>query len=164
MEAVVDRRQQRTRDAIRRAFIALATNRRYEDFGVSELVAEANIGRSTFYEHYRGKDDVLHALMDNMLAALAGAAGGAVPAEKLTGLLKHFWDNRRLGKVVFGPQLGPTVRRRLSDLIEQRTSFAKAQAAFLAAGQIGLLHSWLTGEVAAEPEAVAAILIGGAPI
>ena len=114
MEAVVDRRQQRTRDAIRRAFIALATNRRYEDFGVSELVAEANIGRSTFYEHYRGKDDVLHALMDHMLTELADAADGTVSAEKLTGLLKHFWDNRRLGKVVFGPQLGPTVRRRLS--------------------------------------------------
>jgi AcrR family transcriptional regulator len=162
MEEAIDRRQQRTRDAIRRAFIGLATNRRYEDFGVGDLVAEANIGRSTFYEHYSGKDDVLRALMDGMLGELSDAAGGAIPVEKLSGLLRHFWDNRRLGKVVFGPQLGPTVRRRLGDLIEKRTAFDNAQAAFLAAGQIGLLHSWLTGEVAAEPEAVAAILIGGA--
>src|SRR5690349_5121391 len=74
MTTVSDRRQQRTRDAIRRAFIALADKRRYEDFSVADLVAEANIGRSTFYEHYRSKDDVLRTLMDGMLAELADAS------------------------------------------------------------------------------------------
>ena len=161
MEQAVDRRQQRTREAIRRAFIALATDRRYENFGVGELVAEANIGRSTFYEHYRSKDDVLRALMDGMLTELADATGGSVSTEKLSGLLIHFWGNRRLGKVVFGPPLAPTVRRRLADLIEQRTGAGKAQAAFLASGQIGLLHAWLSGEISAEPEVIAPILIQG---
>lgn len=158
MEEAIDRRQKRTRDAIRRAFIGLATNRRYEDFGVGDLVAQANIGRSTFYEHYRSKDDVLRGLMDGMLTELADASGGSVSAEKLSGLLAHFWGNRRLGKVVFGPPLAPTVRRRLADLIEQRTNAGRARATFLAAGQIGLLHAWLSGEISAKPEAIAPAL------
>ena len=162
MTESADRRQRRTRDALRRAFITLAANRRYEDFGVGDLIAEANIGRSTFYEHYRSKDDLLRALMDGMLAELADAAGGAVAADKLTGLLRHFWENRRLGKIVFGPQLGPIVRRRLAALLVERTALDKTRAAFVAAGQIGLLHSWLTGEVSTEPEAVATILVGNA--
>lgn len=159
MDKAIDRRQHRTREAIRNAFITLATTRRYEDFSVGDLVAQANIGRSTFYEHYRSKDDVLRALMDGMLTELADAAGGLVPSEKLSGLLAHFWGNRRLGKIVFGVALGPAVRRRLADLIEQRTDAGKAQATFLAAGQVGLLQAWLQGEVSGEPLAIAAILI-----
>ena len=160
MIKITDRRQQRTREALRRAFITLAGCRRYEDFGVADLIAEANIGRSTFYEHYRSKDDLLHALMDGMLCVLADASGRNAPNEHVIGLLAHFWDNRRLGKAVFGPQLGPTLRRRLASLIEQRTDVDESRAAFIAAGQIGLLHAWLTGEVAADTRAIAAIFMG----
>ena len=155
----IDRRQKRTRDAIRQAFIGLATNRRYEDFSVRDLIERADIGRSTFYEHYRSKDDVLRALMDGMLTELADASNGVVPEEKLCGLIAHFWGNRRLGKAVFGPQLAPAVRRRLAELIESRTGATRVRAAFLAAGQIGLLHAWLSGEISAPPEEVAAALI-----
>jgi AcrR family transcriptional regulator len=158
---IIDRRQKRTREAIRQAFISLATNRRYDDFSVRDLIEQAGIGRSTFYEHYRSKDDVLRALMDGMLTELADASGGSVSSKRLCGLLSHFWGNRRLGKVVFGPPLGPTVRRRLADLIEQRTNAGRARATFLAAGQIGLLHAWLTGEISADPEAIAPVLAGG---
>jgi AcrR family transcriptional regulator len=155
----LDRRQLRTRDAIRRAFMGLATNRRYDDFSVTDLITEAGIGRSTFYEHYRSKDEVLRALMDRMLGELAESTAGRVPQEKLRGLVSHFWDNRRLGKSVFGPQLGPAVRRRLTELIVERTGAGKARAAYLASGTIGLLFAWLTGEVAANPDEIAAILL-----
>ena len=160
---LIDRRQQRTREAIRRAFIALATSRRYDDFSVGELIDKAGIGRSTFYEHYRNKDEVLRVLMDGMLAELAAASGGAVPVDRLSRLTAHFWDNRRLGKAVFGQPLVPAVRRRLAELIEQRTKAGRLRAAFLAAGQTGLLYSWLSGEVSANPTEMAAALLGQAP-
>ena len=160
MQETIDRRQQRTREAIRRAFIALATSRRYDDFSVGELIAEAGIGRSTFYEHYRSKDEVLRVLMDGMLGALAEASDGTLPTEKLQGLVAHFWENRRLGKAVFGPPLVPAVRRRLAELIEQRTKADRLRAAYLAAAQIGLLYSWLSGEVSADCDEVAAVLAG----
>jgi AcrR family transcriptional regulator len=152
----MDRRQQRTRDAIRNAFIGLATNRRYDDFSVRDLIDAAGIGKSTFYEHYRSKDDVLHTLMDGMLAELADAATGAAAPERLRGLLAHFWENRRLGKTTFGPPLAPTVRRRLAELIEQRQRSDRVYAAYTAAGVVGLLHAWLSGEVSADVAEIAA--------
>src|SRR5215213_6607599 len=129
----IDRRQQRTRAAIRNAFVSLATSRRYDDFSVRDLIDAAGIGKSTFYEHYRSKDDVLHTLMDGMLADLADAATGIASTDRLRGLIAHFWENRRLGKAVFGPPLAPTVRRRLAELIEQRRRGNRVHAAYAAA-------------------------------
>jgi AcrR family transcriptional regulator len=161
-----DRRQQRTREAIRKAFLKLAMGQRYEDFTVSELIDTAGIGKSTFYDHYKGKDDVLRTLMDGMLTELAEAAAGNFEHAKLRGLVAHFWHNRRLGRVVFGPQLGPAIRRRLAELTKaaieaQRdgpTETSHTRAAFAAAGQVGLLYAWLSGELSANVEDVATAL------
>ena len=169
-EGATDRRQQRTREAIRKAFVKLATSRRYDEFTVAELIDEAGIGKSTFYEHYKGKDDVLRTLMDGMLGELAAAAVGTIEPAQLRGLVAHFWGNRRLGKAVFGPQMGPAIRRRLAELtraaIEARQGEpgkgSRARSAYAAAGQVGLLHGWLSGEVSADVDEVVAALHGTA--
>lgn len=165
----IDRRRQRTRDAIRKAFIELAFNRRYDEFSTAELIATANIGKSTFYEHYKSKDDVLRALMEGMLSDLAGAATGRLDPARLRSLVSHFWDNRRLGKSVFGPPLVQPIRRRLVELIEQALGeqpgttgrARRASALYIAAGQIGLLNAWLSGELSADIDEVVAALAGG---
>ena len=168
--STIDRRRQRTRDAIRKAFIDLAFNRRYDEFSTADLIATANIGKSTFYEHYKGKDDVLRSLMEGMLGELARAATGQLDPAKLRFLLAHFWDNRRLGKSVFGPPLVQPIRRRLAELIEEAlceqsrmTGRARrATSLYMAAGQIGLLNAWLSGELSADLDEIVAALAGEA--
>ncbi|MFI5716434.1 TetR/AcrR family transcriptional regulator [Nocardia sp. NPDC051750] len=54
-----DRRVRRTRDALHRALIALMMERAYDRITVSDVIDRADIGRSTFYAHYRDKDDLL---------------------------------------------------------------------------------------------------------
>lgn len=54
-----DRRVRRTRDALHRALIELMMERAYDRISVSDVIARADIGRSTFYTHYRDKDDLL---------------------------------------------------------------------------------------------------------
>lgn len=54
-----DRRIRRTRDALHLALIELMMERGYERVTVSDIIARADIGRSTFYAHYRDKDDLL---------------------------------------------------------------------------------------------------------
>jgi AcrR family transcriptional regulator len=166
----IDRRRQRTRDAIRKAFIDLAIHRWYHEFSTAELIATANIGKSTFYEHYRSKDDVLRSLMEGMLGELARAATGQLDPARLRFLVAHFWDNRRLGKSVFGPPLVQAIRRRLAELIEEtlceqpgltgRTR--RATSLYMAAGQIGLLNAWLSGELSVDLDDVVAALAGEA--
>src|SRR5258706_8084711 len=53
-----DRRVQRTREQLQQALIDLVSERRYDALTIQEIVERANVGRTTFYLHYTGKDDL----------------------------------------------------------------------------------------------------------
>ena len=58
-----DRRITRTRNALIGAFNHLVLHRRQRHIRVADIVAQANVGRSTFYEHYSSADDILIAAL-----------------------------------------------------------------------------------------------------
>ena len=58
----MDRRQKKTRQAIFNAFTDLLETKPYSTVTVSEIIAAADVGRSTFYSHFETKDDLLRAL------------------------------------------------------------------------------------------------------
>ena len=54
-----DRRIQRTRQLIQDALVSLITEKGYEKVTIQDIIDRANVGRSTFYAHYRDKEDLL---------------------------------------------------------------------------------------------------------
>jgi AcrR family transcriptional regulator len=58
-EKKVDRRVQRTRQALRAALVELIREKGYDAISVEEITQRANLGRATFYLHYKDKDDIL---------------------------------------------------------------------------------------------------------
>ena len=61
----VDRRVQQTRSRLHGALASLVHEKPYDDIVVQEILARAAVGRSTFYEHYRHKDELLdHGIRD----------------------------------------------------------------------------------------------------
>jgi AcrR family transcriptional regulator len=54
-----DRRTQRTQRLLSDALVALLQEKSYESITVQDIIARADIGRSTFYAHYQDKDDLL---------------------------------------------------------------------------------------------------------
>ena len=62
-----DRRVQRTRALLHGALASLIHEKPYEGIVVKEILARANVGRSTFYTHFRDKQDLLDASIRNVL-------------------------------------------------------------------------------------------------
>jgi AcrR family transcriptional regulator len=62
-----DRRIQKTHNLLRGALVALIAEKPYDSIVVKEILDRANVGRSTFYTHFRDKDDLLVSGIQDML-------------------------------------------------------------------------------------------------
>ncbi|MFZ3070629.1 MAG: TetR/AcrR family transcriptional regulator [Anaerolineaceae bacterium] len=61
-----DRRIQRTRKLLRESMLALILEQGYDDINIQDVTDRANLGRATFYLHYKEKDDLLADVMRQM--------------------------------------------------------------------------------------------------
>jgi AcrR family transcriptional regulator len=78
----IDRRVPRTRALLQQGLCALLRKKRYEAITINDICTAANVGRSTFYAHYKSKDDLkrsglnsLHGILAQRQNAARGDAG-----------------------------------------------------------------------------------------
>lgn len=67
MSGKTDRRVLRTRDTLGDALFALMQEKTFDDITVQELLDRAGVGRSTFYTHYRDKEDLFMSDVEDFL-------------------------------------------------------------------------------------------------
>ena len=102
----MDRRQQKTRQAIFNAFSTLLERKSFGNITVQEIIDEANVGRSTFYAHFETKDSLLKAMCTDIFQHVfsddLGKEGnhdfshaGHDFEKELTHILYHLQDNGR---------------------------------------------------------------------
>lgn len=145
-----DPRAQRTRAAILGAFVRLVFDRRYDAIRTADLIAAAGIGRSTFYEHFRGKDEVLVAATEPILRTLASAALNRASAAQLRATLAHVWERRGFARRILEGRTGRKLQERLAAMIAARLepgAPAAMRAMAVAAAQLTMLRLWLAGTV-----------------
>lgn len=158
-----DRRIVRTREALIGAFNHLVLHRRQRHIRVADIVAAANVGRSTFYEHYSSADDILLQALSRPMAALADAAAGTGDVAAVTFLLAHFWENRARARDILKGQVNDRVTRLLAGMVEERleardaslTIPRKLAALQLAEAAFAPIRGWLAAEAPCTPEALA---------
>lgn len=63
-----DSRVRRTKRELHRSLASLTHEKSYEDIAVKEILARADVARSTFYAHFDGKEDLLLASIRDVLA------------------------------------------------------------------------------------------------
>jgi AcrR family transcriptional regulator len=158
-----DRRVARTRTALIEAFNHLVLSRRKKQIRVADIVARANVGRSTFYEHYRSADQLHLEALARPLAMLADAAVGQGDEARLANLLDHFWENRGRARDSLTGRQGERVSRMLADMVEQRLAESARETAIprrLAAIQLteaafAPVRGWLTAEASSTAPVLA---------
>jgi AcrR family transcriptional regulator len=67
----MDPRERRTRDRLGDALVALILEKPFETITVQDVLARARVSRSTFYSHYRDKQDLFVSDIDEFLETMA---------------------------------------------------------------------------------------------
>jgi AcrR family transcriptional regulator len=97
---LVDKRIERTRSALVESLMTLMTQHGYRGISVDALLQRAGVARSTFYAHFRGKDDLLRRNVDRLRAVVAYESIGLPPEQRLLrfnrAFYRHAYENRRL--------------------------------------------------------------------
>jgi hypothetical protein len=142
----IDRRIARTRLALRDALLELLAVKCWDDIGIHEICTHANVGRSTFYIHFQGKDELLLESMNDLKSFLisnppSSRKGGF---HLLHGLLDHIAEQRTVFKALIGRRGGQSVISRFKELTRQLIELEFKQRGMSAAKNQWLTH-YLTG-------------------
>jgi AcrR family transcriptional regulator len=156
-----DRRSQRTRHLLSAAFVALMREKGYSAITVSDLIERANIGRSTFYSHYRDKDDLFVHELDRVIEVLSLRIPEQeeMPFFPSLGLFRHVGEEYELYKaLIWTPGIDLLIKHlqtSLSQRIEQNLQKKHRDfsvplpilANFIAGSFLTLLKWWLENKM-----------------
>lgn len=156
----MDRRTRHTRTRLAQALMKLGVESGIDQLSISQLTADANVGRSTFYEHYANKQDFLCSSFDRLIADMDKLESiqnrerkELIPALRL---LAHIADASEFAiemtKSVQYAQMMATAEARLrtiavNNLHQAHPNLQAHQLAeytvYIAGGFIGLLKWWM---------------------
>lgn len=142
------------RDRILLAFRELVLSVPFEAFKAQDVIRRAGVARSTFYAHFRDKNDLLLASLGPILTVLAAACRGSADPGVLTETLAHVWENRAVGRILFQPPVSGKLTRELVRLLRDAHVDAP-RSHFLASGLLGVLGAWTDGKLRLAPAALA---------
>lgn len=170
-----DRRSQRTQRLVGTALVTLLLEKRYDAITVQDILDRADIGRSTFYEHYWDKEDVLTSeiarvidVLDQHIDASRQDASTFIPS---LALFQHVQEQHHLYQALmrgqgiqviiqaFQDHLRARVETRLRVEKEEGVSdeLLQAMASYVVGAFIALMQWWLETEMTWSPERVDAL-------
>ncbi|HXR87214.1 MAG TPA: TetR/AcrR family transcriptional regulator C-terminal domain-containing protein [Stellaceae bacterium] len=175
----IDRRVARTRTLLHNALLASLRNKSYDAITVEDLCIKAKIGRSTFYAHYTGKDDLLRArlthLRDTLIERRRAVAIGQAPRQGLvfSGIMfEHAYEHVHLHRHLLGNRGGSIafamVEGMLSELVREEIAPAaratKGDAliedftiAYIVGAFMSVMDWWIKQGMALPPQRIDAL-------
>lgn len=163
-----DRRSQRTRQLISEAFVELLMERGYEAMSIRDVIERANVGRSTFYSHFKDKEELFVSQLDRLLEALSYH----LPQEHVEqnpffpslGLFQHIQEQQKLFRALSWSSgvdiLTRHLQKSMSEKIEEKLKASgqiyevpvPVMANFLAGSFLTLVKWWLDNKMVYSPE------------
>ena len=169
----IDRRVARTREMLHQALLSLILEKGYEAITVEDICEQANVGRSTFYAHFTGKDDLKRSglahlrqeLLDRHRAASATAPSTTPALGFSLAMFEHARDHMDLYRALVGNKGGAialdTIRQTLCDFVRGELATAKGENAdvvprefvvqHIVGAYMAVLTWWLDGGARLSP-------------
>lgn len=176
----MDRRQQKTRNAIFESFGALLSRKTYSKITIQEIIDGANVGRTTFYAHFETKDDLLKDLCDDLFAHVFSeelsvesthdfSMKTGTPHVMITHILYHLLDNKRNIIGILTTESGELFLRFFSHYLNELMAIrllgeapsgnAEIPYDFLvnhiSSSFVGMVQWWIKGNLKQTPEELA---------
>lgn len=171
-----DKRVRKTQEALRDALLDLIVERGYEKTKVQDILDRADVGRASFYLHYRSKEDLLRRSLDRLRELLVKECRSTTtdgtksrpPLAFSLAFFRHVDSHRRLYRAVVGRESGFIVdcqmRRLLVDLVrDEITSSGQAKpkqpwtdmiSQYVVGALMSMVTWWLDFNVKLFPEEI----------
>lgn len=122
-----DRRIEKTKRFLHEALGSLIREKPYDEIAVQEILDRADVGRSTFYMHFRGKDELLVSAIREVLGPIrgtreagpAGGLGGRITSFSL-GVFEHIDQHRRTAAAMMGAGAWAVVHEHLRRVLAEQ--------------------------------------------
>jgi AcrR family transcriptional regulator len=132
---------------------------------VAEIVAEAGVARSTFYDHFDGVEALFDESLSMLLSQVAQCLVGHHGHGDMVWLMEHIHEYRERGReMLSGPSAERTetlLARLLMRELEGRPD-ARFHAILIAGTVMAALGAWVTGKLSASPAMLAQRLVATA--
>lgn len=184
----MDQRRQKPNDlrfikaehVIRSSFIHLIAEKGFEDLSVTDIVTHAEIGRGTFYLHYKDKHDLLHTFEKELTADMQEiirsiqTTGIAAVGEITIRLFTYFEDHILTMQALFGEKGDFGFRNRIKEMvwydefsrifsqgIREKGSSVPVEylASYIESSIHSLFLTWLKKEKRESPEEITGIIL-----
>lgn len=185
MDNKLDRRQAKTKQALRSALIELIEEKGLDGLTVTDITNRADVNRGTFYLHYRDAPDMLQQVKEEVfdsvikllhqidIIELMGYAEKDEAYPKSIVIFEEFQRNKDFFKVMFGPKGDPSYGLRIMEVM--REHFASRLAfwqpkdenmlvprefliAYITSANLGIVTHWITTGMRQSPAEVGLIM------
>lgn len=167
----VDRRVQKTQEAIKNAFIELMSEKNLDQITIQDISDRANVGRRTIYDHYMDKFDLLEKLIEehiNELRKICESAYELTFAEGNLMWFEYFERNDSFFSTMLSSKGAPIFRHHFLEFVieelegEVDVTTGKNQGLskdlilkFFGAAIVEIVEAWLTNGLAERTEVIA---------
>ncbi|TDD21619.1 TetR/AcrR family transcriptional regulator [Nonomuraea diastatica] len=176
----MDLRVRRTRKLLWGALLALLANKPFNELTVDEICRRAMVNRTTFYKHYRDKQDLARRGAEEMLETLSATleddpdetaqqAAHGIPPEHIAALFAHVASEPTFYRLAFHGEAALPFKPILERLLAERSLSRLAKltrevagtvpdqmiSAFGAGALVSVLSWWVAVDFAIPPETMA---------
>ena len=159
--------------ALVESFRQLVVTRPYDKIHIADIIAAADVSRSTFYEHFHNKEELLRECLEGLISPLACVGfKDEINITQVTSLMEHFRDAKEVALALLNSEVSHLVVGMLSEEIESKLARSEKViaipqslvAAQIAESTLGLIRAWLNTGHAVGSEAVAQQVMSSATL